>query len=109
MMANKNQNGVSSVNTFKNNHYRKIMVGATGVYSIRDLDLDMKFSDIRIKLEGNTYHEITASTPILYINIRISFDSSLTAIDYLVQNPQDLGIIKMKNEIVSDSAPHVGS
>ena len=82
--------------------FRKIFVSNIGIYTVTPVRKDYHFSDIRFLLDGNTYQEVYGGqVSILKIDIRTTFSSSFTIIDYLSSNPQDLGIVMMKNEIVT--------
>lgn len=89
------------VNTFKNNRFRKIYASQAGIYSIQA----KKYRDIRMNLFSNYYYDIFCQeTAILSLDHKESLDSQITTLDYLQDDTQGLGIVVMRDEIVSQCA-----
>lgn len=86
------------VNSFMRNSFRKIYARLTGIYSVEVAN----FKDIRMHMDGNYYYEIFADeAAIIHLRHPRTLDNNDDVLSFLQDHPHDVGIVMMKNEVVS--------
>ena len=85
----------------KNNRFRRIFADYCGILNVEHWSLALK--DVRFHLVGNYYHEVfAAEAAILRVESKFTKVAAEQA-DYLNENPQQLGIVIMEDELVTQS------
>lgn len=90
------------LNTFQGNQFSKVYARDAGIYSFHSPTL----SDTRHSLIGNTYQQVFAvAAAILSCSQQqtITLTGTATLMDYLEAHPNDIGLIKMKGEVIRES------
>ena len=91
-----------ALNTFQRNQFSKVYARDAGIYSFHSRTL----SDTRYSLMGNTYQQVFAmGAAILSCDqqqaSKHAETSTLTA--YLEAHPNEIGLIKMKGDVITQS------